>query len=329
MEKIMIFNVPAQELGALTVLKNTYNDIDNQKNNNKKYYFILSGPYISETENIKVKIFPWVKKSWFHRLFFDYFIAPRIVKTEKIESIISYHNLSIPRVKINQTLFIHNAIPFTDLKFSLIKETRLWIYKNIMSRRIKSSINKADQLIVQSEWLKKRILQNLTMIKSNNILVEKYYSEIDYNNQFDHNSKSLKKLFIYPAGPYSYKNHIDIINACKKLNKDNIEIIFTINGEENIIAKNIKKEIEFFELPIKLVGSLSHNQVLEYFKTHILIFPSKLETLGLPLLEAKSMNTPIIYRYSELYEEVLDNYKYAIPYDTFSDLKMIIDQVMD
>lgn len=325
----MIFNVPAQELGALTVLKNTYNDIDNQKNNNKRYYFVLSGPYISETENIKVKIFPWVKKSWFHRLFFDYFIAPRIVKTEKIERIISYHNLSIPRVKINQTLFIHNAIPFTNLEFSLIKETKLWIYKNVMSRRIKSSINKADQLIVQSEWLKKRILQTSTVIQPNNIVVEKYCSEIDYNNQFVHNSKSLKTLFIYPAGPYSYKNHIDIIDACKKLTKDNIEIIFTITGNENTIARNIKKEIDLFKLPIKLVGSLIHDQVLEYFKTHILIFPSKLETLGLPLLEAKIMNTPIIYRYSELYEEVLDNYKYAVSYETFLDLKVIIDEVME
>lgn len=325
----MIFNVPAQELGALTVLKNTYKDINSQQISNKQYYFVLSGPYISETDNIKVKVYPWIKKSWFHRLFFDYFIAPRIVKSEKIERIISYHNLSIPRVKINQTLFIHNAIPFTDLKFSLIKETKLWIYKNIMSIRIKSSINKANKLIVQSEWLKKRILQNSNSIKSSDILVEKYITEIEHTNQFDHTNQFPKKLFIYPAGPYSYKNHNDIIDACKEINTENVEIIFTIDGDENTIARHIKKEIDTFELPIKLVGSLSHSQVLDYFRTHILIFPSKLETLGLPLLEAKSMNTPIIYRYSELYEEVLDNYKYAVSYETSLDLKVFINKFIE
>ena len=324
-KKIMIFNVPAQELGALTVLKNKYNSINSQENDENIYYFILSGPYISETNNIKVRVYPWIKKSWIHRLFFDYFVAPRIIKSENIKKVISYHNLLIPRVKVDQTLFIHNAIPFTDLKFSALKEPKLWIYKNIMARRIKSSINRADRLIVQSKWLKSKILKESNHIE-NNISVEKYYVEKNHNHKYM--VESIKTLFIYPAGPYSYKNHMDIVNACKeiKLNehKNKFEILFTFNGNESFFAKKIKKEIELFELPIKLIGSLSHNQVLNYFKTHILIFPSKLETLGLPLLEAKSSQTPIIYKKTELYEEVLDGYKFAFPYDNHHDLKNIL-----
>ncbi|MGN7851924.1 glycosyltransferase [Exiguobacterium sp. 22311] len=324
MKNILIFNVPAEELGALTILNKTFDDLIKSDDKEIKYHFILSGPYITKKENIEVTVYPWVKKSWIHRIFFDYCVAPKIVKMKKADVIISYHNLVIPLVDTKQTLYIHNAIPFTDLSFSLFKEPKLWIYKNIMSRKIISSIKKADKLIVQSEWLKNKILNRFRNIKPENIVVENnkeiIKNEIQYNN-----IKREKKLFIFPAGAFSYKNHMDIIEACKLLKKEtSYEIIFTISGHENKVAKLIKKQIEMYKLPIILVGSISHKRVLEYFKTHTLIFPSNLETLGLPLLEAKSINTPIIYKNSDLYKEVLDGYEFAESFTTIIDLKNII-----
>ena len=64
--RIMVFDVPAESGGALTILKQYYDRAINDKDN--QWLFVISTPYLNETENVKVLRYPWIKKSWFHRL---------------------------------------------------------------------------------------------------------------------------------------------------------------------------------------------------------------------------------------------------------------------
>ena len=113
----MVFDVPAEHSGALSVLKDFYKKFNENKNN--EYIFVLSLPELAETENIKVIRFPWIKKSWFHRLYFDHFIAPNLVKKHGVEKVMSLQNIGIPRINVPQTVYIQNALFFTEHKFSI------------------------------------------------------------------------------------------------------------------------------------------------------------------------------------------------------------------
>jgi len=70
MKKIMVFDVPAESGGALTILKQYYEKaIKDTKN---KWIFVVSTPDLADTKNVKILNYPWVKKSWVHRLYLIY-----------------------------------------------------------------------------------------------------------------------------------------------------------------------------------------------------------------------------------------------------------------
>ena len=75
--RIMVFDVPAESGGALTILNQYYDTAIKDKEND--WVFVVSTPELKETDNVKVLNYPWIKKSWFHRLYFDKLVANKLV----------------------------------------------------------------------------------------------------------------------------------------------------------------------------------------------------------------------------------------------------------
>src|SRR5699024_816116 len=123
-------------------------------NNNIEWIFVVSKATLNNTHNIKVLQYEWTKKSWLHRLYFEHFVAPKIVKEYQVEKVFTFHNILIKKIKVPQILYLHQAIPFSDVKFNIFSERTLWLYKNILSYSIFSSIKKANKVIVQTNWMK-------------------------------------------------------------------------------------------------------------------------------------------------------------------------------
>ena len=62
------------------------------------------------------------------------------------------------------------------------------------------------------------------------------------------------------------------------------------------------------DLPVECVGRLERERMEEYYKKAVLIFPSYLETVGLPLIEAQVYNTFILAADCEYAKESLEEY---------------------
>ena len=101
----LIYDVHASESGALAILNDLYKKIYNTSDKSKKYIFVVSTPYYNETENIKVLRYPWVKKSWFHRLFFDCVTTRLILSKYKPDKVYSLQNKGISFFKGYQKVF--------------------------------------------------------------------------------------------------------------------------------------------------------------------------------------------------------------------------------
>ena len=116
MDTVLVYDLHASENGALAILKDFYEDAINQKNIN--WVFIVSNAKISKAHNVQVLSYPWVKKSWFHRLFFQFFIEKKIIKEFKPSILLSLQNFPGSWFKGKQMVYLHQAIFVTDLKFS-------------------------------------------------------------------------------------------------------------------------------------------------------------------------------------------------------------------
>lgn len=308
--KILVYDLPAVSGGALTILESYYQFFLRDQEN--KYVFVISLPELTSQKNIRVLKFPWVKKSRLHRLYFDYFECRKINKKEKPDRIISLQNLMIPRTPIPQTIYVHQVIPFSDYKFSITKDYNLWFYKHIYKLLLFKSIREADKVIIQSNWLRDLIIEKKLSTKEK-IIVEK--PNLDYLDDGKPNSEDRNHAtFIYPAGPEIYKNHKIIIEAMlrlKSINQNYYRVLFTLNGNENKGIKKIKELVYKNNLPVEFIGNNIKHELIQIYKESTLIYPSKIESLGLPIYECMKLNRPIIACLKEYSIELLSNYKNA------------------
>jgi glycosyltransferase involved in cell wall biosynthesis len=316
----MVFDVPAESGGALSILNDFYQEVVENDEENINWIFVLSKPNYKETNNIKILNFSWVKKSWFHRLYFDNFIAPKLVKKYDIDKIFSLQNLIIPRTNVDQILYVHQSIPFADYKFSINENFKLWVYQNIIGKKIYKSIKKANKVIVQTEWMKEASVEKLGVDKNQ---IEVIPPEINFKikETFDLTKNKMNRFF-YPAGVSYYKNHRLIVEVSKLLKEkdiNNYEIIFTLNGYESDHINNLFNKVQKNNLPIEFRGRLERKEVFELYAKSYLLFPSYIETFGLPMLEAKLHKTMILASDKPFSHEILDNYENAYFFDPFDE----------
>lgn len=318
-KNILVYDVAADSGGALSVLHDFYMDVRENGDKSITWTFIVSKPVFEETDNIKVLRYPWIKKSWFHRMVFDSFIAPRIVKEHNFDEIFSLQNMVILVKGFMQIVYVHQSLPFSDYTFKITKNPLYWIYQNIIGLLIFRSIKAADKVIVQTNWMKEACVSK-TGVNKDKIIIIPPVINITPNKHFVPTKESLSTFF-YPAAPSVYKNHELIVKACKQLVESGLTdfmVIFTLTGKENKLSRKLYNDTQRYHLPIRFVGQLSREEVFDWYSKSVLLFPSYIETFGLPLLEARMHLCPIIASNKTFVVEILDNYNFYPIDDIFS-----------
>jgi glycosyltransferase involved in cell wall biosynthesis len=314
----MVFDIPAVSGGALTILEYYYGKLSRDAGN--QYILVISKPELHDTGNIKVLRFPWAKRSWLHRLYFDHFIAPRLIRKYNVDDVLSLQNTTIPHTRVSQTLYVHNPYPFSEFKVTVSEDTVLWIYQNIYRRFLIKSIRNANRVIVQTEWMKE-LCRKAVDITEDKIAISRI--AFDYAIEKRYNPATCAvTTFFYPASGIYTKNHKLIVQASLCLKMDNIDsyrVVFTLCGNENRHIRKLNRIIQTQHLPIQFTGYMDRKNVLEYLTKSILIFPSYIESLGLPLEEAKLFGSPILASDCGFSHEILDEYgnvRFFNPFDT-------------
>ena len=311
-KNILVYDVAASASGALSVLKDFYETVKKHEDKSIRWIFAVSTPILEETDNIKVIRLPWVKKNWGYRWYCDHVTAPRLVKENKIDRVLSLQNMLIPHTEVPQAMYLHQPLPFVEYKFTFTESPLFWTYQNVISRFIFDGIKKAERVIVQTQWMKKACVEK-TGVYDDKIIVIPPVINVTPKKMFAYENMDIP-TFIYPATPLAYKNHKVIIEACKQLIEEgvtNFRVIFTMTGTENKLARQLYEEAGKNSLPIEFVGVLNREELFEWYSKAVLLFPSYIETFGLPLLEAKMHGTPIIAADTAFAREILKMYEHA------------------
>lgn len=294
--RIVVNDIAASKGGAMTILKQFYDYIVEHDDSNE-WIFLLGDYYLKETNRIRIITLPEVKNSRIKKVIFDCFTGKRFISSLKPDLVISLQNIITFGVKVPQYVYVHQSIPFQNIKnFSFFKkdERNLAIMQKIIGRLIIKSVRKADKVVVQTKWMKNAVVKKA---KINEEKIVTYLPKVEFfkpkQQLFDN------KRFFYPTINAVYKNIDTIIKACDLLNSEGISD-FTIRltlQENDIIHPNIE-----------CIGYLNRVEMEKEYQSGTLIFASYIETIGLPLLEAKSCNTRIIASNTPFSHECLDDY---------------------
>lgn len=313
-KNVFVNATSATEGGTLTILNQFIDKIHQEKNENIKYYIFVPTE-ISIKSNKYIEIVHIKGKKYIDRIIWDMFGIKRWAISNKIHPvlIISLQNTAVRFKDAKQIIYLHQSLQYyKDIKWNIFdkNERKMWFYKNIYKVWIDMSIKKDHYIIVQTNWMKEALLSDnymddkviVAMPSVNNLCEEDVLSIT---------KKEGEKYLFYPAGNYKYKNHdiiIEAINELKNKNKglvDKIKIFFTIDENSDISQKIKRLGIE----EIVCLGKLDYKDVLKLYKSSdIILFPSYVETVGLPLLEAAIFGKKIIVSDRPYSREVLNTY---------------------
>jgi len=138
-----------------------------------------------------------------------------------------------------------------------------------------------------------------------NILLEK----INFKIRHPKITAKKKYNFIYPASGEPHKNHINLIKSFVLLANHNIypTLLLILNAKEYPdLFNHIHNIIKKFNLKITMISNVKHSEMPSlYLISSALIYPSFVESLGLPLMEAKQFSLDIISSNEEYIFDIL------------------------
>lgn len=274
----------------------------------------------SYKEHIELIELPKSRKSYFFRFYYEYIYFYKYSKKHNIDIWFSVHDMT-PNVKANKRyVYCHNPSPFLKRTKTIWKLSKTNYLMSIFYKYIyKINIKKNTSVIVQQEWLRKEFKR---MFGIENIIVARPNVEVNIPENIDkcvHDRN--KKVFIYSAFPRPFKNYEVICKACRLLEEysDQFEVMLTIDGSENTYSSMLRKE--FADVSnIKWLGLVNRDEMMKkYAESDYLIFPSVLETWGLPITEYEVFKKPMLVADLPYAHETVGDYDKVLFFDPYSD----------
>lgn len=284
------------EGGIFIILDNCLQKISHSsKNKELKIIALVNDKSRFNYPEIEYIEFPKSKKYWISRLYHEYFYFKKLSKKIKPDIWFSLHDVSPNVVAKKRFVYCHHPTVFykstlKDWKF----DYKIGVFSILYKYLYQINIKKNEAVFVQQHWIKKEF-EKLYDIK--NVVV----SKPEYVEKLTTEKTALEEdkiHFLYPSFPRTFKNFEIIFDAIELLDqaiKNKVRFHFTtIKDNPNRFARHLfnkydnLKEVEFW-------GNLNREELLKLYNTvHCLIFPSRLETWGLPISEAKAFKKPML-----------------------------------
>ena len=261
--------------------------------------------------NIKIKL---IEPTLLSRFFVEWNIAKL---TKKNDYLLCFGNLPpLFKNKAYTSLFLQNRFLVEDIKlygFSFSQKIRIFIERIW----IRFFINRAQKILVQSSSMKFLVQRQF---KKLNVEITPFYQASGFKFSKTKKRTNNKNYFLYVATGEPHKNHVTLIEAWIILSKEKIfpELLLTLDHRKD--SKLISK-IEFlkfkYKLKIKNLGFVENMDVI-YKNARALIYPSTLESFGLPLIEASFYKLPIIASELDFVRDITDPIESFNPYSAIS-----------
>jgi len=226
----------------------------------------------------------------------------------RFSSILCLANVPPPiKTSVKTSIFFHNSLLLNPLSHPINFKSRII---NFLKFNYIKYYNQNDyNWIVQTPYIFRLLRENL-IINSDKVSI---YPIIEEESILS-NSKKIANHFVYVSSGVSHKNHIRLIKAFIKVayKEADIEIKLhlTLNKEE------LPKYIYPYNLKVEFHGILSIDAVNELYNScEFAIYPSLVESFGLPLIEAANQECKVIASDLQYVHEII---KPSLTFDPYS-----------
>lgn len=217
------------------------------------------------------------------------------------------------RIKCRVITYVQNTyVTATDRGFTLHWLTKFKIeFQRLWVRALRTH---SDIFVVQTVSMRDRLVA-WAGIEKERVEIIPFVGLINTATTLEKDQISKQWDFGYIALPWPHKNHYRLIEAFTLLAKEGItpSLVVTVPSEIDAeLANFIELAKEVHGVRVTNLGLVAYERLGEIYRTMGgLIFPSLSETIGLPLLEAKSYGLPILAAERDYVRDVV------VPAETF------------
>lgn len=239
---------------------------------------------------------PWCTRSWFHRLWAEYVtmhgISRRIAAEDgrKVWLWLSMHDTT-PRVEAeHQEVYCHTSFPFLKLRFrDFVMDPKIPLFAMFTRFAYKVNVRRNDSLIVQQEWFADALSRMLRVPREKFRVIPPVMGDTGVEPA---EIRSDVPMFLYPSTADCHKNFETLCRAAALLEKQvgtgKFKVVLTVRGDENRYAEWLDKNWGPVE-SIDFHGFMSKAELFGHYRAAAcLVFPSRVETWGLPISEFAS-----------------------------------------
>lgn len=303
MKIIVVSAVNIVEGGTLTILKQCLSFLSASYAQDPEYkvYALVYDRRRCEYPGIEYIEIRQAKKSWLFRVYYEYIYFWRISKQLKPYLWFSLHDMT-PRVKAERrAVYCHNPTPFYRPALrELFFNYKIYLFSLFYKFLYRIYIRKNDFVVVQQDWIREAFAEMFRLDKKRIIVSypkEGQASAPKEERKTELVEKKGETLFFYPSLPRPFKNFEVIGEAVSILSQRGLtpfKVCLTLDGTEGKYAAWIRKKYGHLAA-IEFAGRLSRDAVEEtYQEADCLLFPSRLETWGLPISEFAFYDKPMI-----------------------------------
>ena len=253
------------------------------------------------------------KKSWLCRLYFELVSSWFLSRRLNPDTWLALHDITPRVIACRQYVYCHNPTPLYRAGLrDLLYQPTVFLFSLFYRHLYRLNISANRAVFVQQNHIRDYFLSNypVEQVVVARPASAKAVEPYTVNNKGGCQT-GLLRLF-YPTLPRSFKNIELLIESAELLECRGVsgfEIRITISKEDGLYARYLAWRARKLKT-IRLIGRLTREQVeIQYQQCNALVFPSKLETWGLPLTEAKSHGLPILAADLPYAKETLGQYE--------------------
>ncbi len=267
----------------------------------------------------RIEAIPFREPDGLRRFYWEQVTLPRIIQLRQVDVLFSFGNTGPLRPGCRQILYLQQSIPYTQYqpRNHWLKWIRFqWMYGFLINLAQLGS----QRIVVPTRWLVQPMREAIVFRKPASAYRVSLPGLPGWPNDspnggqraisaaeqalLDTLSMSRKmgtRILLYPCNLAPYKNIMALLEAVHILNTQmqHFQLILTFN-EASAEYFPCKQAIltAVAQCPanrVVLAGSFSRAGLRQlYGLTDVLVFPSLVETLGLPLMEAMALGIPVV-----------------------------------
>lgn len=296
MRHIVISAVNLRKGGTLTVLRDCLDFLSRHREEFEVTAFVHARA-LCDFPGIRYIEIPWSARGWLRRLWCEYVTLGRL--SRRLPCVpdlwLSLHDTT-PRVRAKrQVVYCQTSFPFLRLQAKdWGMDAKVALFALLTRHAYRWNVRRNRYLIAQAQWFRKGLSRLTGMEEGRVIVAPPSFRPMDIPAV----PPPAMYTFLCVATPDAHKNFETLCRAAslleRRVGKGRFRVALTLRGDENRYARWLRRNWgDVSSLDFR--GLLSREALAAaYGEAHCLVFPSRVETWGLPITEFLPTGKPML-----------------------------------